>query len=280
MGCEVVGISALKGDGSMEAAKKAIELAKKGRSGQPKKEFSKPVEEALERIAGLCENKVNDKRLRWYTIKVFERDEKVMEELSFTAAEKNLVEETIRKVETELDDDSESVITNERYEYIAKLMKKCVHKKKNGLTTSDKIDRIVTNRWLALPIFVAVMFIVYFVSVSWLGTIVTDWTNDTFFGEWIQPAVAGWLEAANAADWLNGLIVDGLSAAWARYWALFPRCSFCSSSSLFWRIAVTWPAWLSSWIEFSANLACPARALSPCSSAPAAAYRRYGDKNH
>ena len=210
LGCEVVGISALKGDGSMEAAKKAIELAKKGRSGQPKKEFSKPVEEALERIAGLCENKVNDKRLRWYTIKVFERDEKVMEELSFTAAEKNLVEETIRKVETELDDDSESVITNERYEYIAKLMKKCVHKKKNGLTTSDKIDRIVTNRWLALPIFVAVMFIVYFVSVSWLGTIVTDWTNDTFFGEWIQPAVAGWLEAANAADWLNGLIVDGI----------------------------------------------------------------------
>ncbi len=202
LGCEVVGISALKGDGSMEAAKKAIELAKKGRSGQPKKEFSKPVEEALERIAGLCENKVNDKRLRWYTIKVFERDEKVMEELSFTAAEKNLVEETIRKVETELDDDSESVITNERYEYIAKLMKKCVHKKKNGLTTSDKIDRIVTNRWLALPIFVAVMFIVYFVSVSWLGTIVTDWTNDTFFGEWIQPAVAGWLEAANAADGL------------------------------------------------------------------------------
>jgi ferrous iron transport protein B len=210
LGCEVVGISALKGNGSMEAAKKAIELAKKGRPGQPKKEFSKPVEEALERIAGLCENKVHDKRLRWYAIKVFERDEKVMEELSFTAAEKNLVEEIICKVETELDDDSESVITNERYEYIAKLMKKCVHKKKSGLTTSDKIDRIVTNRWLALPIFVVVMFIVYFVSVSWLGTIVTDWTNDTFFGEWIQPAVAGWLEAANAADWLNGLIVDGI----------------------------------------------------------------------
>ena len=208
LGCEVVEASALKGKGSMQAAEKAIALAKAGAAAQPKHEFSKQVEQALDAIADAAPGVENDQR--WYAIKLFERDEKVLEQ--FEAEGRNLqpIERITSVLEEELDDDSESIITNERYEYIAKLMKSCVNKRSKGMTTSDKIDRIVTNRWLALPIFAAVMFVVYFISVSWIGTIVTDWTNDTFFGEWIQPAVGGWLEAIGAADWLNGLVVDGI----------------------------------------------------------------------
>lgn len=208
LGCEVVEASALKGKGSMQAAEKAIALAKAGSAAQPKHEFSKQVEQALDTIADAAPGVENNQR--WYAIKLFERDEKVLEQ--FEAEGRNLqpIERITSALEEELDDDSESIITNERYEYIAKLMKSCVNKRSKGMTTSDKIDRIVTNRWLALPIFAAVMFVVYFISVSWIGTIVTDWTNDTFFGEWIQPAVGGWLEAIGAADWLNGLVVDGI----------------------------------------------------------------------
>lgn len=167
-------------------------------------------------------------------------------------------------MEKELDDDSESIITNERYEYIAKVMKACVRKKKKALTTSDKIDRIVTNRWLALPIFVAVMFVVYYVSVSSLGTIVTDFTNDTLFAEWIQPPVGEWLSSIGAADWLNGLIVDGIIGGVGAVLGFVPKCLFYSSSSPFWRTAAIWPASPSLWTVSSVNSAFPAKALSQC----------------
>lgn len=210
LGCEVVETTALKGSGSMEAAETAIRLAGQHAVSVPKHFFSRRVEEALSAISEIALDRVKQEHLRWYAIKLFERDEKILEELKLDSGSLEELENIIQSVEKELDDDSESIITNERYDFIGELMKKYVHKNQRSMTTSDKIDRIVTNRWLALPIFAAVMCVVYFVSVSWLGTIVTDWTNDTFFGEWIQPAVGGWLENVGAAEWLNGLIVDGI----------------------------------------------------------------------
>lgn len=210
LGCQVVETSALKKTGSKEAAEAAISLANAKKAAVPQHEFSKTVEEALASIGSHILGLVDQAHARWYAVKLFERDEKVMESVQLSADARQSIETIISSVEKELDDDSESIITNERYEYIAKVMKACVRKKKKALTTSDKIDRIVTNRWLALPIFIVVMFLVYYVSVSSLGTIVTDFTNDTLFGEWIQPAVGDWLANIGAADWLNGLIVDGI----------------------------------------------------------------------
>lgn len=210
LGCQVVETSALKKTGSKEAAEAAISLANAKKAAVLQHEFSKTVEEALASIGSHIFGLVDQAHARWYAVKLFERDEKVMESVKLSADARQSIETIISSVEKELDDDSESIITNERYEYIAKVMKACVRKKKKALTTSDKIDRIVTNRWLALPIFIVVMFLVYYVSVSSLGTIVTDFTNDTLFGEWIQPAVGDWLANIGAADWLNGLIVDGI----------------------------------------------------------------------
>lgn len=210
LGCEIVETSALKGSGSMEAAEKAMALAKAKKITPPQHEFSKTVEEALAHIRDLVHGQVPAEHERWYTVKLFERDQKVTAQFQFNPQTQEGMETAIAAVEKELDDDSESIITNERYAYIAKLMKNCVHKKRSGMTTSDKIDRIVTNRWLALPIFAAIMFLVYYISVTSIGTIVTDFTNDTLFGEWIQPSVGGWLDAVGAAPWLNGLIVDGI----------------------------------------------------------------------
>ncbi len=210
LGCEVIETSAIKGTGSRQVAERAVQMALTGAKTHPGHTFSKPVEEALSGIESLIDGTVPQERLRWYSIKLFERDEKVLEKLELDADGKKRLEEIVSGLEAELDDDSESIITSERYQFIGKLVSQCVRKRQSGLTTSDKIDRVVTNRWLALPIFAAVMYIVYFVSVSWLGTIVTDWTNDTLFAETIQPAVGGWLEAVGAADWLQGLIVDGI----------------------------------------------------------------------
>lgn len=210
LGCEIVETSALKGTGSLQAAQAAIAMAQSGKKTVPQHEFSKKVEEALSVISKAIAGTVSESQMRWYSIKLFERDEKVLESLSLSPNVKAEIEAAVAAAEAEWDDDSESIITNERYEYIAKLMKNCVHKKKSGMTSSDKIDRVVTNRWLALPIFAAVMFLVYYISVSSLGTVVTDFTNDTLFGEWIQPAVGGWLDGVGAAGWLNGLIVDGI----------------------------------------------------------------------
>ncbi|MFZ3132516.1 MAG: ferrous iron transport protein B [Desulfosporosinus sp.] len=209
LGCEVVETTALKGIGSMEAAEKAIALAKAKKISVPQHKFSAPVEEALAAIAKMC-NGLEEGRVRWYAIKLFERDEKVLAELKLEQDIKDKLETVISSVEKKLDDDSESIITNERYGYIEKLMSSCVRKKRQAMTTSDKIDRIVTNRFLALPLFAIIMVIVYYISVTTIGAIVTDWTNDTLFGEWIQPAVSNLLTNIGAAEWLNGLIVDGI----------------------------------------------------------------------
>ena len=208
LGCEVIETSAVRGQGLREVSERALQMARERVRTHPQHTFSAPVEEALGQIEALAG--VSTEHARWYAIKLFERDERVLEQLNLSAQTRERLEEIIAGCENQLDDDSESIITNERYQYIAKLMKNCVHKKNPGMTLSDKIDQVVTNRWLALPIFAVVMYIVYYVSVSWLGTIVTDWTNDTLFAATIQPAVGGWLEAVGAAGWLQGLIVDGI----------------------------------------------------------------------
>ena len=183
LGCKVVEISALKGTGVMEAAEAAIEAAK-GTRTVPQHTFSGPVEHALAHIEEAVVHNMPEEQQRWYAIKVFERDEKVLEQLKVPADTLAHIEEDIKAAETELDDDAESIITNERYVYIASVVKACYKKKKAGaLSVSDKIDRIVTNRWLGLPIFALVMFLVYYISMVTVGAMVTDFTNDNIFGD-------------------------------------------------------------------------------------------------
>ena len=211
LGCTVVEISALKGTGVMEAANKAVEVAKSGVLQIPKHKFAGCVEHALAHIEEAVIHNLPEEQQRWYAIKIFERDEKVIEQLKIAEKIATHVEEDIKRCEDEMDDDAESIITNERYVYISYIIEDCfVRRNKGGHTVSDKIDEIVTNRWLALPIFAVVMFIVYYVSVTTVGSILTDWTNDTLFGEWIIPAVQNGLDAISCAPWLSGLIVDGI----------------------------------------------------------------------
>ena len=183
LGCKVIEISALKGTGVMEAAEAAIKAAE-GTKTVPMHTFSGPVEHALAHIEEVAVHQMPEEQQRWYAIKIFERDEKAMAQLKLSADVQAHIEEDIKAAEKELDDDAESIITNERYVYIASLMKGCYKKKNAGkLTVSDKIDRVVTNRWLALPIFALVMCLVYYVSVTTVGSWATDWTNDGLFGD-------------------------------------------------------------------------------------------------
>ena len=183
LGCRVVEISALKGTGVMEAAEEAVKAAS-GTKTVPQHSFSGVVEHALAHIEEAAVHGLPAEQQRWYAIKIFERDEKVLEQLKLDKAVLEHIEEDIKAAEEEMDDDAESIITNERYLYIASIIKGCYKKKSQGkLTVSDKIDRVVTNRWLALPIFAVVMFIVYFVSVTTVGTWATDWANDGVFGD-------------------------------------------------------------------------------------------------
>ena len=210
LGCKVVEISALKGTGIDAAAQAAIDAAKDTKT-VPMHTFSGPVEHAIAHIEEAVVHNMPEEQQRWYAIKVFERDEKVLEQLKVPADVMSHVEADIKAAEQELDDDAEAIITNERYVYIASILKGCYKKKDAGkMSTSDKIDRIVTNRILALPIFVVIMTLVYYISVSTIGGIVTDFTNDTLFGEWIQPAVATFLENIGAAEWVVSLVVDGI----------------------------------------------------------------------
>ena len=210
LGCKVVEISALKGTGIDAAAQAAIDAAANTKT-VPMHTFSGPVEHAIAHIEEAIVHNMPEEQQRWYAIKVFERDEKVLEQLKVPADVMSHVEADIKAAEKELDDDAEAIITNERYVYIASILKGCYKKKNAGkMSTSDKIDRIVTNRILALPIFVVIMTLVYYVSVSTIGGIVTDFTNDTLFGEWIQPAVATFLENIGAAEWVVSLVVDGI----------------------------------------------------------------------
>ena len=207
LGCEIVSISALKGEGVKEAAAKAVKLAEK-KASAPVHEFAAEVESVLDEIETVLTN-VPEEQKRFYAIKLFERDDKIQEQLKQAPDVGNIV----AAAEKAFDDDAESIITNERYAYISSVIGDCLKKaNKEKLTTSDKIDRVVTTRWLALPIFAVVMWIVYYVSVTTVGTFVTDWTNDVLFGEIIPPAIESFLVSINCADWLQGLILDGIVA--------------------------------------------------------------------
>ena len=206
MGCKAVSISALKGTGIKEAAELAMQAASSGQMQKSVHTFDKKVEEALTAIEDQL-TQVPEEQKRFFAIKLFERDDKIQEQMSSVPQ----VEEIIHGLEEALDDDSESIITNERYSFIASIIGKCSKKtSRAGMSVSDKIDQVVTNRFLALPIFAAVMWLVYYVSVTTVGTFVTDWTNDVLFGEIIPPAIEQVLVSMNCADWLQGLILDGI----------------------------------------------------------------------
>ncbi len=211
LGCKVVEISALKGTGINEAVNEAVRVAESEIPAVPQHSFCGCVEHAIAHIEEYVLHDIPEEQQRWYAIKLFERDERIYETLNLSADKKAHIEADIVSAEKEMDDDSESIITNERYIYIGTIIKDCLKKKnKGGMTVSDKIDSIVTNRFLALPVFAVVMFIVYFVSVTTVGTWLTDWTNDIFFGEWILPNVQKFLENIGCAEWLTGLITDGI----------------------------------------------------------------------
>ena len=222
LGCAAVEISALKGEGCRQAAEQAVAAAKAARSGELPHVFTGSVEHAIAHIEESIQGKVDARFLRWYAVKLFERDEKVQAELALDKELLAHIEQHIADCEAEMDDDAESIITNQHYAYISAVVSKSVKKKPRteNLTVSDKVDRIVTNRIFALPIFALVMFLMYSLSMGtsiadggWsIGTFATDWTNDTLFGEIVPNALGGLLESLGIADWLYGLIMDGIVA--------------------------------------------------------------------
>ena len=214
LGCKVVEISALKGDGVMAAAEAAIDAAKNGKT-VPMHTFSGPVEHAIAHIEEATVHGMPEEQQRWYAIKIFERDDKVMQKLGLTKETMSHIEADIEAAEKELDDDAESIITNERYIYIGEVIKRCYKKHSAGqLTTSDKIDKIVTNRWLGLPIFAVVMFLVYYIAMVGVGAAATDWANDGLFGDGWHLFGIGSAAYNDAADEYSAasLIVDGYDA--------------------------------------------------------------------
>ena len=222
LGCAAVEISALKGEGCRQAAEQAVAAAKAARTGELPHVFTGSVEHAIAHIEESIQGKVDARFLRWYAVKLFERDEKVQAELALDKELLAHIEQHIADCESEMDDDAESIITNQRYAYISTVVSKSVKKKSRAenLTLSDKVDRVVTNRIFALPIFALVMFLMYSLSMGtsiadggWsIGTFATDWTNDVLFGEVVPNALGGLLESIGIADWLYGLIMDGIVA--------------------------------------------------------------------
>ena len=208
LGCEVVEISALKGTGVKKAAEKAVAAAQQKKAVDRVHAFAKDVEDTIATVEDKLGSSVPEAQKRFFAIKFLEKDSKISEQLTTTPD----VSAEVKALEDKFDDDTESIITNERYTYITSIIGKCVKKAAGSekLTVSDKIDRIVTNRILALPIFALVMFIVYYVSITTVGGFLTDWTNDTLFGEWIIPGAQSFFEGIGCADWLTGLIVDGI----------------------------------------------------------------------
>ncbi len=221
LGCPIVEISALKGTGVMEAAEAALAAAKEGKARKVSHHFSGPVEHALAHIEEVTVHDLPPTQQRWYAVKLFERDVRVSEQLQLPAGVIEHIEQDIDAAEREMDDDAESIIANERYVYVANLLKSCYTKKHIGrLTTSDKIDRVLTNRWTALPIFAAIMFLVYFVSVTTVGGFIGEWTTDSLFGDgfwlfgkWVPGIgvfVGNGLQAIGCAPWLESLILEGI----------------------------------------------------------------------
>ena len=212
LGCPVVEISALKSTGIDNLVAKAVAAAQSGATLKSLHDFDPKIEDALKKI-GDSLTQVSEATRRWYSIKIFERDEKILNQLSLPDSQMKTFEGIIAAVEKEQDDDAESIITTERYSYIAKIIDRCYKKRnKNKVTLSDKIDRIVTNRILALPIFAIIMFVVYYISISNIGKTISDWINDTLFGEIIQPGVSNFLTNSGCAKWLVGLVSDGIIA--------------------------------------------------------------------
>jgi len=209
LGCPVIEVSALKGAGLKELYAAAVEAADEGEQAGPRHRFSERVERALSELETTLSGTVRDEQKRWYAIKLFERDEKVLADLR-NRIDAAKVEAVSGRCEEDLDDDTESIITNERYEYISSIITGVYKKHRTGMTTSDKIDQIVTNRVFALPIFAAVMFLVYYISIGSAGAFLTDWTNDVLFGEMIPPAVEGFLQAIGSHEVLIALILDGI----------------------------------------------------------------------
>ena len=214
LGCQVVEISALKGTGVRELVDAVVKTANAEDAQAPRAvHFPAPLEKAIGEIEGIITGKCLDQQKKWFAVKVFERDQKVADQLALTPDEQSRINGIIESMEREMDDDSESIITNERYNSIARITRDSVVKASAGsLTGSDRIDRIITNRWLGLPIFAVVMWAVYYISIQTVGAWGTDWANDTFFGEWIPEWVGGLLESANCAPWLESLIQDGVIA--------------------------------------------------------------------
>lgn len=212
LGCPVVEISALKNDGIQEAAREAIRVAQEGKA-VPMHTFSGTVEHAIAHIEEAAVHGMPEEQQRWYAVKIFERDEKVLDQLQLSESVRNHIETDIAAVETELDDDAESIITNERYIYIGQLLKHCYKKRSAGkLTVSDKIDKVVTNRILALPIFAVIMFLVYWIAMGPFGSFLTDWTNDVLGSEWLVEIPRAALEGWGVNSVLVGLICDGMLA--------------------------------------------------------------------
>lgn len=221
-GCEIIETSALKNKGVKEAAEAAIAAAKKG--VLPKKlEFDAKAESYLGEMEALLPESVNDDLKRWYAVKLFERDTKATDKLNLPASALTAAEAIVDRAEAEYDDDTESIITNERYNLITKNIKSSIKKASEKMSTSDKIDRVVTNRILGLPIFIAVMFIVYYISVSTMGGVLTDWANDTVVGEWIQAPVQAMMEGAGVSDVLTSLVVDGIIGGLGAIFGFLPQ---------------------------------------------------------
>jgi len=240
LGCEVLETSALKGKGLKELSDKAVEIGKITPKVTLLNTFSKDTEEVISNIEKLLKGNSLIKNPRWFYIKLFERDEKVLEYLKLDNNTKDKLYNLINHYEESLDDDAESIITTERYDYIGKIITSCVKKKNNSnLSTSDKIDKVVTNRWLALPIFALVMLGIYYIAVTTIGTIATDWVNDTLFAELIQGNVSNWLMNMQVADWCwcrswicttnNGIIL--LNIFTRRLW-LYGSCSLYHGQDL------------------------------------------------
>ena len=213
LGCPVIETSALKGKGIKEVAEKAVELANEKKKFNFEVPYSEECKNALSEIEKFAKEYLSSSNIesKYLAIKLFERDEKIVEKLQLNESSLKEIENIVKKCEDELDDDSESIITSDRYAFIGTIVSKAIKKANNSNeSTSDKIDKIITNRFLALPIFAAIMWAVYYISVSSIGTIVTDWTNDTLFGEIVAGNVGNWLQALGVADWLYSLIIDGL----------------------------------------------------------------------
>ena len=267
LGCTIIETSALKGTGVKEAAAAAKKAAESGKAFIPTAVFSKDVEEYISKMEAIVPSTVKSELKRWYAIKLLERDSVVLAQLALSSADSAKAEEISKELEKAKDDDVESIITNERYVYIQGIVSRCVRKSGQKMTRSDKIDRIVTNRWLGIPIFLAIMWGVYYIAVSSLGTVLTDWANDGLFGD-------GWNFLG-----IEGLAIPGISASLKRllqmpaqmkflltalstvllavlelFLDLFLRWLFCSFFFLLLKTADTWFASHSLWIAFSASL--------------------------